>query len=102
MNGQSQNPPTGADQIEQAYDNAQRIQAELGKAVIGQPRVLEQVLIALVDADAKSDAPIFRLVAFEHVKLSLHLCGTSDSLDSRRKFQQERIAHSLDDPPAMG
>ena len=43
--------------------------------------------VANIDANAKSDASIFRFVGFEHLKLALDLCRAGDSLNSRREFQ---------------
>ena len=57
--------------------------------------------VALVDADAKPDAPIFGNppLALEHTALDFD--GAAHRIGSARKLSQEPIAHLLDDTPGM-
>ncbi len=57
--------------------------------------------VSQIDADAERDALVFidPVIAFSHTLLNFNyaLCGIYHG----RKFQQQAIAHGLDDAPAM-
>ena len=57
--------------------------------------------VAEIDADAEGQAPVLvdRFVAPRHAELNGD--GAVDGADHAREFQQQPVAHGLDDAPAM-